>query len=707
MQVYALDALPAVGDHERLFGAAAATRDMLPVAILVGLVVFAMGAGAIAAGVHFYRKTRSSRPLGGVLLGSLFLLFLAAGAYSFWDFLRTAPWQVRMGDAGVLINTGTPPTALFLTYREIESIAQAEEHYLYPFRSDLDGDLETRQVAATCLDIRLTERAAAAAAQALGTDAEARTAIARRAGADAALVSFIRPARMIDERTLRIQWGPETTPGVVDAVKALSEKRPAAQAVSAVFPATPYRSNPAAWSAIGDADRDAHIVFLVERGMIGAALSMTDAFLRTPDSEERVRALFLRGIDLSQLPVSPESTASDRPATALGLVVRYRPLLTVALFALAVVLTWPAYRNYSDARASADWPTTQGTIVESQRGKPGAPRELFIRFRYMAGGRECESRRISFKGYSGRTWKDLLAQYPLGAEVTVHYSPEAPSRAVLETGFVLREFSTPFFFVEGMGFLLLVLVVLFVVSDPRAKVADQAATAPTRPADTGVGSPAGSEVLPAMPGSQMSGSQIFDVVKRGSTADIRRMFESGANVDARNPGTGETALMAAAAANNLELATFLAARHADPNVVSASGGTALGFAAEQGYTDVVRVLVDLGADVRRLDEKNGLHAAFYAAARGHLEIARLLISRGADIRIRAKNGATALIDAVQTFHEGQWNPDVTLAAAVRFLLDNKVDPAVKDSDGKTALDYAVALDSDPEVIRLLKESTGR
>ena len=60
------------------------------------------------------------------------------------------------------------------------------------------------------------------------------------------------------------------------------------------------------------------------------------------------------------------------------------------------------------------------------------------------------------------------------------------------------------------------------------------------------------------------------------------------------------------------------------------GWTPLHWAARSGQVEVVRMLIDSGADVNYADEKAGtpLHMAVYS---GHGDVAELLIAKGADV----------------------------------------------------------------------------
>jgi ankyrin repeat protein len=101
-----------------------------------------------------------------------------------------------------------------------------------------------------------------------------------------------------------------------------------------------------------------------------------------------------------------------------------------------------------------------------------------------------------------------------------------------------------------------------------------------------------------------------------------------------------------------------------PNLADETDGrtlSALHYAASEGHADVVRVLLDGGADPR-VSALGGMTPLFLAAAGGHAEVAVILVKRGADANARSP-----------------WNP-VRVAAGeghlevVRALLKVGADP---------------------------------
>ncbi|HAA77534.1 TPA: hypothetical protein DCE37_20675 [Candidatus Latescibacteria bacterium] len=75
----------------------------------------------------------------------------------------------------------------------------------------------------------------------------------------------------------------------------------------------------------------------------------------------------------------------------------------------------------------------------------------------------------------------------------------------------------------------------------------------------------------------------------------------------------------------------------------------LDWATYNGHTDVVRVLLDLGADVNRKNT-SGNPPVLYAAAKSHAVILVLLMKNGADYEVRGLAQMTPLIAAARDGH---------------------------------------------------------
>ena len=121
----------------------------------------------------------------------------------------------------------------------------------------------------------------------------------------------------------------------------------------------------------------------------------------------------------------------------------------------------------------------------------------------------------------------------------------------------------------------------------------------------------------------------------------------------------------------------------DPALVGAiapDGFFGLSLAAFFGRPDVVRVLIDRGADVERRAEHEHLRVKpIHAAAAGDsTESVRLLVDAGADVNATQPGGFTALMAAAQ-------HGNVEM---LELLLERGADASLATDDGRTAAAYA-------------------
>jgi len=133
--------------------------------------------------------------------------------------------------------------------------------------------------------------------------------------------------------------------------------------------------------------------------------------------------------------------------------------VSVVFFLIGAGLSWWGWTIVSNARASATWPTAEGRVTsseiehstDSEGDDDYTPR---VSYTYQVNGLSYENFTIKFgeTTYSSeRTALEILARYPIGAAVTVHYDPSNPDRAVLEAG------------VSGGSYIVLSVGLIFVV----------------------------------------------------------------------------------------------------------------------------------------------------------------------------------------------------------------------------------------------------
>jgi hypothetical protein len=93
------------------------------------------------------------------------------------------------------------------------------------------------------------------------------------------------------------------------------------------------------------------------------------------------------------------------------------------------------------ARASESWPTVQGQVIkselESHHDKKKTTYSALVIYKFEADGEDYEGDEVWFGQYSSSdrsAMQKLVKEYPVGKDVTVYYSPDDPTQAVLQPG---------------------------------------------------------------------------------------------------------------------------------------------------------------------------------------------------------------------------------------------------------------------------------
>ena len=142
------------------------------------------------------------------------------------------------------------------------------------------------------------------------------------------------------------------------------------------------------------------------------------------------------------------------------------------------------------------------------------------------------------------------------------------------------------------------------------------------------------------------GDVLGSAAAHGDIEWVRFCLEHGANPNLNKVDEFKSILAAAAERGSLEIVALLLKHGA-----WLRGSGALVMAAEAGKEDLVRYLLDQGADVNEIgdeddmDEREVLEvgsALHKAAARGNSAVVKLLLDRGAEIELKDAQGRTAL-----------------------------------------------------------------
>jgi len=175
----------------------------------------------------------------------------------------------------------------------------------------------------------------------------------------------------------------------------------------------------------------------------------------------------------------------------------------------------------------------------------------------------------------------------------------------------------------------------------------------------------------------MGNTALIMAVNSGHDALAHLLFDAGVE-----PGLHE----AAAIGDSGRVRAALEREPSQLDADSPEGFTPLALAAHFGHLDVMRLLIDRGADVNRVATHRlavtPLHAALFGR---QVDAALLLIERGADVAL-ARGGSG--------WKRAGWTPlhyaaGMGFSTLVQPLLERGADPSRPDEDGKTPLDVAI------------------
>jgi ankyrin repeat protein len=192
-------------------------------------------------------------------------------------------------------------------------------------------------------------------------------------------------------------------------------------------------------------------------------------------------------------------------------------------------------------------------------------------------------------------------------------------------------------------------------------------------------------------------SGLLSAVMMGERRGIQKWIDRGASLHAVNK-RGQTALMLCW---NIETFAWLISEGVAVDARDDDGYTALFHAAVRHNPQVVRLLLNSGADVNA--RSNGGRTPLMAAAwpwpedTEAIETLSLLLSHGADVNAVDPQGKTALIHLLEDEQH-----DAGYAEIVSLLLAYNAETEIVDTDGNTALRFSI-LRGLTDVVSLLEQ----
>jgi len=147
---------------------------------------------------------------------------------------------------------------------------------------------------------------------------------------------------------------------------------------------------------------------------------------------------------------------------------------------------------------------------------------------------------------------------------------------------------------------------------------------------------------------------LIEAIENGNLKAAQSALRNGADVNKMGyESPNRTPLMIAAEEGKENLVKLLVEYGADVNAKDHYGDTALMLAANAGHLNVVEFLVEHGANVNAVAAGYiyaGSTALIYASEKGQVNVVKYLIKHGANINAKNKNGDTALSLAENNGH---------------------------------------------------------
>jgi ankyrin repeat protein len=196
--------------------------------------------------------------------------------------------------------------------------------------------------------------------------------------------------------------------------------------------------------------------------------------------------------------------------------------------------------------------------------------------------------------------------------------------------------------------------------------------------------------------NKTNSSKINYAILVGQTDVIKVLIENGADVNEKYLGSPP-------------IVWAIRQGLAKPKPCLRESGSTLG---GQGKTEVVKELINMGANVNALDESDTpiLNLTIY---NGQLDLARTLIEHGANVNASDKQGETLGWNATELHSNPKSIPqgETPLIAAIieghvdfaKFLIDKKADINARDFYGTPTLIWAV-IEDQPEIVQLLVDA---
>jgi ankyrin repeat protein len=183
---------------------------------------------------------------------------------------------------------------------------------------------------------------------------------------------------------------------------------------------------------------------------------------------------------------------------------------------------------------------------------------------------------------------------------------------------------------------------------------------------------------------------------KGNPQIFNLLLSKGANISIKTAGEARDILYAAVKEGHAEIVGILLSRMT--TISKRDGGQVLGYAANKGNLEIVKALVDWGADLEIAHKGKTPLLHSYSP-----EIISYLLEKGANVNTKDKAGQNSLmlqVGSKKNINATEWQKRIKIA---KMLINHGVDINDRNLAGKTAIDIARSYDN-REIEELLKEA---
>ena len=222
-----------------------------------------------------------------------------------------------------------------------------------------------------------------------------------------------------------------------------------------------------------------------------------------------------------------------------------------------------------------------------------------------------------------------------------------------------------------------------------------------------------SDIRGSVPVETRGWNPLHSAVEGGNEVIIETLLSSGLDVDSKGTD-GTTPLMVAAAKGQEKIVNLLLSKGADPHLKNLMGKNLLHAAAEGGNTSIVRSMLSCNIGINSRDDDSSATPLIIAARQNHVEVVKYLLQKGANIfltagpnkknalHIASQYGSVEAIEMLLSYNlspdsrDGEGNTPLACAAAfgqiesVNCLLKHEANPLLKSKDGRSLLHFAAA-----------------